>query len=238
MRSESYARHASKCNKARKSDTHVPSAPTDDAEALAILCALLPCAFFLRVDRAGGGGGGGAPSTASAAAATGGARALQLVREQSFDKDGYFAFVIEPDPFKTTLLALCALLVVLAGVMFPLWPYKARVGVYYLSLAVLGLVALFFALAVVRLVVFALTWLALKPGLWIFPNLFEDVGFVDSFVPLWAWNVPPPKKKKSSKHHRDLRRSKKGADDAPATTTATAPPPSSAQPRIVEQESD
>ncbi|KAJ2101225.1 Translocation protein S62 [Coemansia sp. RSA 922] len=27
-------------------------------------------------------------------------------------------------------------------------------------------------------------------GLWIFPNLFEDVGFFESFVPLYAWEVP------------------------------------------------
>lgn len=25
------------------------------------------------------------------------------------------------------------------------------------------------------------------PGLWLYPNLFEDVGFFDSFRPVWGW---------------------------------------------------
>lgn len=137
--------------------------------------------------------------------------------------------------------------VVLAGVMFPLWPVKMRIGVWYLSVGVLGLIAAFFGLAIVRLFLWLLTKLLASPGIWLFPNLFADVGFVsqtiftfsislffsffervadtywnlwkqvDSFIPLWSWDVPPPKKSKSSKsksEKSEKKSSKKSRKDA------------------------
>lgn len=68
--------------------------------------------------------------------------------------------------------------VMLAGVMFPLWPPIMRLGTWYLSIAVLGLIGLFFAIAIVRLIFYIITVIATPPGIWIFPKLFADVGFV------------------------------------------------------------
>lgn len=89
--------------------------------------------------------------------------------------------------------------VILAAVMFPLWPHTLRIGVWYLSIAVLGLIGLFVILAIVRLIIWGITKLTLKPGIWIFPNLFEDVGIIESFIPYWAWDVLPPKKIKKKR---------------------------------------
>lgn len=75
----------------------------------------------------------------------------------------------------------------MAVVMFPLWPIKLRVGVWYLSMGMLGLIGLFFAMAIFRAILFGVTYFAVPPGLWLYPNLFEDVGFFDSFRPLWGW---------------------------------------------------
>ena len=69
-------------------------------------------------------------------------------------------------------------LIMLAGVMFPLWPTMMRVGVWYLSIAMLSLLGLFFALAIVRLIFYVITVVVASPGIWIFPQLFADVGFV------------------------------------------------------------
>ena len=52
----------------------------------------------------------------------------------------------------------------------------------------LGLLGLFFLMAIFRLILFCITYFALSPGLWLYPNLFEDVGFFDSFRPVWAWH--------------------------------------------------
>lgn len=78
-------------------------------------------------------------------------------------------------------------------VMFPLWPFKLRIGVWYLSMGFLGLIGLFFAMAIFRLILFCVTVFTVPPGLWLYPNLFEDVGFFDSFRPVWGWQeVSPP----------------------------------------------
>ena len=78
-------------------------------------------------------------------------------------------------------------------VMFPLWPVTLRIGVWYLSMGFLGLIGLFFAMAIFRLILFCATVFTVPPGLWLYPNLFEDVGFFDSFRPVWGWQeVSPP----------------------------------------------
>lgn len=66
----------------------------------------------------------------------------------------------------------------LAGVLFPLWPPIMRLGVWYLSIAALAFIGLFFAIAIVRLIFYIITIVVASPGIWIFPKLFADVGFV------------------------------------------------------------
>lgn len=51
----------------------------------------------------------------------------------------------------------------------------------------MGLLGLFFAMSIFRLILFCVTVFVVPPGLWLYPNLFEDVGFFDSFKPLWGW---------------------------------------------------
>ena len=74
-------------------------------------------------------------------------------------------------------------LVVLTGVMFPLWPTSLRIGAWYLSMGGFGLIGLFIALAIFRLIFYLITLVAASPGIWIFPKLFADVGFVSRIPP-------------------------------------------------------
>jgi len=70
--------------------------------------------------------------------------------------------------------------VMLGGVMFPLWPPVMRLGVWYLSIAVLGFIGLFIVIAILRLIFYVITVVMASPGIWIFPKLFADVGFVSA----------------------------------------------------------
>lgn len=97
----------------------------------------------------------------------------------------------------TMLAAVGMVAVMLAGVMFPLWPPIMRQGVWYLSIGVLGLIGLFIVIAIVRLIFYIIT-LAFPRQIWLFPNLFADCGFFESFVPVWDFDIPPPPKKKRS----------------------------------------
>jgi translocation protein SEC62 len=128
---------------------------------------------------------------------------------------------------KQKLYALLALVLVSAVVMFPLWPVKMRLGVWYLSMGMLGLLGLFFAMAIFRLILFCVTVFVVPPGLWLYPNLFEDVGFFDSFRPVWGWQEDKKKKAKRIKAEKKEGKKKKAAV-ASATPTATPPVPAAA----------
>jgi translocation protein SEC62 len=84
-------------------------------------------------------------------------------------------------------------------------------------MGMLGLLGLFFAMAIFRLILFVVTMFAAPPGLWLYPNLFEDVGFFDSFKPVWAWHedeLAIKKRKKEERQRKKARREAKGNEKA------------------------
>jgi len=165
----------------------VPPQPTTEIEAMQLLHSLIPFAFFLRVERGASSGGSSSP------------KQLQINPQQAFQPDLYFAWFYEGPQWTTYLGGFAMVAVILIGVMFPLWPPFMRLGAYYLSLLFFALIGLFFVIAIVRLIFYIITVIVASPGIWIFPNLFADVGFVDSFIPGWDWDLPPQKKKRKSK---------------------------------------
>ena len=105
-------------------------------------------------------------------------KVLEIDRQQKFEADQYYVWFLEGSKLKSMLGGIAMVAIILAGVMFPLWPTSLRIGVWYLSMAMLGVIALFFGLAIFRLIFYVITIVVAKPGIWIFPNLFADVGFV------------------------------------------------------------
>ncbi|GBE83882.1 Translocation protein [Sparassis crispa] len=174
-----------------KNVPHVAS--EEDAQSL--LLSIIPLAFFLRVER-------GAPSGSSSSP-----KHLQITQMQVFAPGDYYAWFYEGSQWTTYLGGVAMVAIMLAGVMFPLWPPIMRLGVWYISMGVLGLIGLFFAIAIVRLIFYIITVIVASPGIWIFPKLFADVGFVDSFIPLWEWDIP---RKKSKKKHAEKSAKGKG----------------------------
>jgi len=207
---------------------NVPRVTTEE-EAAALLTSMIPYAFFLLVQRGNPSAGAKSP------------KHLQVNSMQSFQPDGYFAWFYEGSQLMTYVGGAGMVLLILAGVMFPLWPPIMRLGAWYVSLAAMGFLALFFAIALVRLVLYVITLVAKPPGIWIFPKLFADVGFVESFIPLWEWDLPKKKTKKRKSKDEDSEKSGKsngngggsnGAAVTPeAATTATATATGSTAPR-------
>lgn len=113
---------------------------------------------------------------------------VKIEQQQEVRDELYYTWFYEGPQWKTTVMAIGVLIVLLAIVMFPLWPPVMRLGVWYLSMGALGLLGLFFLMAIFRLILFCITYFVVSPGLWLYPNLFEDVGFFDSFRPVWAWH--------------------------------------------------
>ncbi|USP75391.1 hypothetical protein yc1106_02665 [Curvularia clavata] len=164
---------------------------------------------------------------------------VKIEQHQDANDDSYYIWLYEGSQWKQKLYAVGALVAVIAIVLFPLWPLMLRQGVWYLSMGMLGLIGLFFAMAIVRLILFIITMFITPPGLWLYPNLFEDVGFFDSFRPVWAWQETPEdiKAKKAAKKERKAAKlaakaagvkGKKGTHDA--SRSATPVPPTAAHP--------
>ena len=67
-------------------------------------------------------------------------------------------------------------------------------------MAAAGFLVFIIVLAVIKYIVFALVFIFTtgKLKLWIFPNLTEDVGFFESFWPIYVYTYDKPKKAKDS----------------------------------------
>lgn len=184
----------------------VPKITTEE-EAITILQAVNAFAFYLRVQRGG-------PTGSSSSSP----KALQIIPEQLFAPKEYYAWFYEGSQWTTYAGGVLMIIILLAGVMFPLWPPTMRLGVWYLSIGMLGLIGLFFAIAIVRLIFYIITVVVASPGIWIFPQLFADVGFVDSFIPLWEWDLPKKKSKKKKSEKKEKSSSKGKSKAEPAST--------------------
>ena len=112
---------------------------------------------------------------------------VKIEQQQDISDQLHYVWLYDGPQWRMKLYAAGALLAIMTVVMFPLWPIKLRLGVWYLSMGFLGLVGLFFVMAIFRLILFCITVVSMPRGLWLYPNLFEDVGFFDSFRPIWAW---------------------------------------------------
>lgn len=142
---------------------------------------------------------------------------VSIVQQQDAADDMHYMWLWEGPQWKKKLYAGAALAGIMTVVMFPLWPLVMRQGVWHVSMGCLGLLGLFFVMAIIRLILFAVTMFTHPPGLWLYPNLFEDVGFFDSFRPVWAWHEDPKEKRK-------LRREKRAAKAEKARLKAAGQP--------------
>lgn len=190
-------------------------AVSNEEEAERMLHTLLPYAFFLRVER-----GEALPAGKDSPAL----RPLQVVQMQMFEKDMYYVWLYEGAQLYQKLAGLGLIVAVLGLVMFPLWPVFLRRGVYYLSLGVLALFGLLMVIAVIRLIFWLISIVVIPPGIWIFPNLFADVGVIESFIPFWAWDVKPEKKtvKRGKKKGKKAATTAAGLNGTNDETLATA----------------
>ncbi|KAI8963844.1 translocation protein [Daldinia sp. FL1419] len=153
---------------------------------------------------------------------------VKIEQQQDAADDMYYVWLYEGSQVMRKVYAALALLLIFTVVLYPLWPLVLRQGVYYLSWGFLMLLGLFFLMAIFRVILFCITYFVVPPGLWLYPNLWEDVSFMDSFRPVWAWHetTKPKKKKKSASKSVGAESAAQLARDAghppPATATTTA----------------
>ncbi|KAJ3335590.1 Translocation protein S62 [Gonapodya sp. JEL0774] len=181
FKSDTY-KSASKSSTSKDDQKHPPQLKTDE-DINDILSSFLQHGLIIRVER---------EELKS--------KVVRPVAGQTFSADAYYVWIYQGSQLYRNLLGLGIVLVTLAGVMFPMWPLPLRIGVWYLSNALLVLLGIFLGMVVVRGILWVITWVLFgRQGLWLFPNLFEDVSIVDSFRPVWGWDDPPSAKAKGLK---------------------------------------
>lgn len=119
------------------------------------------------------------------------------------DEDIY-VWVYEPATWSQYVFGGAIVLFVIACCLFPLWPSRVRSLAVYGSFACAGLLGVLLALTAIKYIIFATVWLFTrgKVTFWFLPNLSEDVGFFESFVPVYEM-----KYKKSNEEKKKTRKS-------------------------------
>ncbi|CAJ0647307.1 10923_t:CDS:2 [Entrophospora sp. SA101] len=145
-------------------------------EANGLLEELLSYTFYLRAERSGNEG-----STSSSRI-----KNLAITSMQTWKEDQYYVWFYQGSQLKMILGGLSLVSIVFVAVLFPLWPSSIRNGVWYFSVAILSLFGVLMLVSLFRLVLFITTLVVAPPGIWLFPNLFADVGFVESFIPVFG----------------------------------------------------
>lgn len=124
---------------------------------------------------------------------------LDMHLEQVFmDSSDAFVWIYDPLPWYYWVGGSAIVLGIIAICLFPLWPQWSRKGVHYISVAAAGFLVFIIALGVLKYIVFGLLFILSggKLKFWIFPNLTEDVGFFESFMPLYDYTYTGKKKRK------------------------------------------
>lgn len=148
---------------------------------------------------------------------------LVLSTKATLAPDEYYVWNYNPKSVWDYLTVIAVVLAILAFVCYPLWPSSMRRVTYYISLSSLLFMAVFFGIAIVRFIIYLISLLFVKKdpnaredagrGFWLFPNLFEDCGVLDSFKPLYGFgNVECYsyiKKQKKLKKRQQLREKKR-----------------------------
>lgn len=117
---------------------------------------------------------------------------LDMHNNQIFvDSKEPYVWVYEPTSLVAWLKSIGFILLIVAACLFPLWPPGVRTGIYYLCIGSLIILTSFLGLSLLRHVVYFIV-LAITFGkvrFWFLPNLTEDVGFFESFVPVYTLEI-------------------------------------------------
>jgi len=123
--------------------------------------------------------------------------------QQMLDSNDIYVWVFDPVPPKKKFLGFLAIIAIVIGTMFPLWPPSMRQGVSYIAMAGGAFMGLIILIALLRSIFFGIVWMVSmgKYHIWFLPNLLADVGFFESFKPVYTIDIKsstePEEKKKS-----------------------------------------
>ncbi|XP_065303897.1 translocation protein SEC62 [Dermacentor albipictus] len=141
---------------------------------------------------------------------------LDMHLDQYFvDANEPYVWIYDPVPLRTWIIGTLLVVGAVAVCLFPLWPRTVRDYVYYLSIATAFLLGIIISLAFFRQVLFVIIWACTlgRHHFWLLPNLTEDVGFVESFWPIYQYEYKGPSSKDSKAKDSKAKKKKQDDDD-------------------------
>nr|XP_037279148.1 translocation protein SEC62-like [Rhipicephalus microplus] len=141
---------------------------------------------------------------------------LDMHLDQYFvDANEPFVWIYDPVPLRTWIFGTLLVVGAVAVCLFPLWPRTVRDYVYYLSIATAFLLGIVISLAFFRQVLFVIIWACTlgRHHFWLLPNLTEDVGFLESFWPIYQYEYRGPASSQDSKAKDGKAKKKKEHND-------------------------
>ncbi|KAF9763145.1 Translocation protein SEC62 [Nosema granulosis] len=123
--------------------------------------------------------------------------ACDVFLDYRFGEKDFYIWAKEKSSFTSLFIILAVIALGLCLVMFQMWPTKLRFLASYLSYALGAFIVFLLVLGVIRLIIISITIFTHPPGIWLFPNLFEDCGFIESFIPLWSYRGEDTSKEKT-----------------------------------------
>ncbi|EED44288.1 preprotein translocase subunit Sec62 [Enterocytozoon bieneusi H348] len=97
------------------------------------------------------------------------------------------------------LVGILLIIILFIG-LFKIFPRWHKYVLYYIRYPVLGFLSFMILAAIVRLIVYLVTLFFCKEQCWIWPNLFADCGFFESFKPMYEWTVTNEKSNYDNKN--------------------------------------
>lgn len=142
---------------------------------------------------------------------------------QRFNDDSdVYVWIFNPTPLYKKIIGIGILLAVIAGCLFPLWPDWTKTGVYYLSMAGIAFFASILGIGFARTILFGIIYVVTmgKHRFWFLPNILADVGFFESFVPVYTYEYCPDGISTSNKK-KDKKKDKKETEEQSESPKAT-----------------
>ena len=108
---------------------------------------------------------------------------------QAFTDGGFYVWRLDaPRTLLSTVAPYLALVLVLCATLFPIAPYRLKLGVVYASM---GLLSAIFAVTILRLLLFIAVWVLTGRSIWLLPNLYsEEIPITQLLSPLVSETKP------------------------------------------------
>ncbi|CAD5215577.1 unnamed protein product [Bursaphelenchus xylophilus] len=132
-----------------------------------------------------------------------------IVHESQYlnDDSDVYVWIYDPTPLYKKVIGILIILGVIAGCLFPLWPDWTKLSVYYISMAGIIFFAVILGIGIARTILFGVIYAVTmgKHRFWFLPNLLADVGFFESFQPVYTYEYV------DSVNQKDVKKEKKKA---------------------------